>query len=613
MEIVSNEYRIKSVLGRLEMIIDNENTRIGSDPQFDLKVSNAHKSRCLYELSMLFRDTDPAELAAAHLDQLHGLKKKLVLTPGASRRISKRFVPWPTSSRMPFRTRTPTAPIPRNNSPRVETDDQARPHRYLGLRHHLGLGLFFGVSGDGAGAAAIDSKQGALELVKGETITVPVIGDGAITGYFLGRISFMMNKEMLKGVTLPLTEMTTDQLFSLLVGNKMVDLAHIKSFDPKAFRDEIKKGMNERLGGEYVADVMLEQLDYLSKEEVKENSAGQPKKLGAPVKIIEGAPPREHRPRPPIETTDYLCTNGAFGRRLSLGRIWLINHLYEHRNSRNFPKSCLKPSCYISWHSLACAVFRDRGDAVQPLRDRSFRDLRVRKYGLVFRDLGRMTHPRQEVGMNLIANFAVLASRRTIFDLPVCDLGWDDALVFINELASIPVGQTVVCFVNAHNMLTALRDDDYYRIMSRNLVLPDGIGLNIASQIAHGAPFPANLNGTDFVPAFLTFMEAPRRIGLIGGTRSVVEAAAENFRKHTPWHEFIVISDGFFDKVDSTDVVEEIERQKPDILIVGMGTPLQEKWVHDKIRADHARLVLTVGALFDFVSGAVPRRRRPCG
>ncbi|MBB4192953.1 hypothetical protein GGE45_004097 [Rhizobium aethiopicum] len=138
--------------------------------------------------------------------------------------------------------------------------------------------------------AATDSKQSALELVKGETITVPVIGDGAITGYFLGRISFMMNKDMLKGVTLPLTEMTTDELFSLLVGNKMVDLAHIKSFDPKAFREEIRKGMNERLGGEYVADVMLEQLDYLSKEEVKENSAGQPKKLGAPVKIIDGAP-----------------------------------------------------------------------------------------------------------------------------------------------------------------------------------------------------------------------------------------------------------------------------------------------------------------------------------
>ena len=46
MEHVSNDYRIKTVLGRLEMIVDNENVRIGTDPEFDLKVSNAHKSRC---------------------------------------------------------------------------------------------------------------------------------------------------------------------------------------------------------------------------------------------------------------------------------------------------------------------------------------------------------------------------------------------------------------------------------------------------------------------------------------------------------------------------------------------------------------------------------------
>lgn len=218
-----------------------------------------------------------------------------------------------------------------------------------------------------------------------------------------------------------------------------------------------------------------------------------------------------------------------------------------------------------------------------------------------------MKHYRQEAGMNLIANFAVLASRRAIFDLPVCDLGWDDALVFINELLSMPVGQTSISFVNAHNMLLALRDEEYRDILSQNLVLPDGIGLNIASKIAHGSPFPANLNGTDFVPALLTFMEQPRRIGLIGGTRAVVERAAVNFRRHAPWHEFIVISDGFFDKNEPSAVLAEVAAQDLDIVIVGMGTPLQEKWAHKHIRADHARLVLTVGALFDFVSGSVPR------
>lgn len=77
MEMVSSDHRIKTVLGRLEMIIDNENQRIGHDPEFDFKVSNAHKSRCLYELTMLFRSSDPKELANNHVDQLHALKAKL--------------------------------------------------------------------------------------------------------------------------------------------------------------------------------------------------------------------------------------------------------------------------------------------------------------------------------------------------------------------------------------------------------------------------------------------------------------------------------------------------------------------------------------------------------
>jgi len=212
--------------------------------------------------------------------------------------------------------------------------------------------------------------------------------------------------------------------------------------------------------------------------------------------------------------------------------------------------------------------------------------------------------------LNQVADFAVVASRRMIFDLPVCDLDWDDALTFVNELASLPVGQTSISFVNAHNMLVMLRDDGYRDVLERNLVLPDGVGLDIASRVAHGEPFPANLNGTDFVPALLTFMERPRRIGLLGGKRSVVEKAAEKFRQHAPWHQFVVVSDGFFDPARSNAVTAEIGRQKIDMLIVGMGTPLQEKWVAEHVGPQHARLVLTVGALFDFVSETVPRAPR---
>ncbi len=69
--------RIRNILGRLENIIDNENARIGKDPEFDLKASNSHKSRCLYELTMLFRDSEPEHLPQAFLPQMKGLKEKL--------------------------------------------------------------------------------------------------------------------------------------------------------------------------------------------------------------------------------------------------------------------------------------------------------------------------------------------------------------------------------------------------------------------------------------------------------------------------------------------------------------------------------------------------------
>lgn len=73
------DVRLKTVLGRLELIIDNENDRIGKDSMFDIKTSNAHKSRCLYELTMLCRDTTPEEFPTGFSSQMKFLKQKLML------------------------------------------------------------------------------------------------------------------------------------------------------------------------------------------------------------------------------------------------------------------------------------------------------------------------------------------------------------------------------------------------------------------------------------------------------------------------------------------------------------------------------------------------------
>ncbi|OLP58153.1 UDP-N-acetyl-D-mannosaminuronic acid transferase [Xaviernesmea oryzae] len=209
--------------------------------------------------------------------------------------------------------------------------------------------------------------------------------------------------------------------------------------------------------------------------------------------------------------------------------------------------------------------------------------------------------------MKLFPRTSVHPPRRAIFNIPICDFGWKEALAFADEAASLPMGQTVISFMNANNANVLQSDEDYRNILMRHTVLPDGHGMDIASRAFHGSAFPANLNGTDFVPSLLTYMTRPRRVVLIGARPDILARATEAFKRHTPWHDFIAVADGFIDHQASREAMDRVSELAPDILLVAMGTPRQEKWVDRYVGPGHARLVLTVGALFDFVAGDVPR------
>lgn len=205
------------------------------------------------------------------------------------------------------------------------------------------------------------------------------------------------------------------------------------------------------------------------------------------------------------------------------------------------------------------------------------------------------------------ASLSPALSQRSILGVPVADPGWANAFDFASEAACRPVGQVRIAFLNANNANLMMKDAEYREVLRRQVVFPDGHGVDIASYVFHGTMFPANLNGTDFVPALLTYIDRPLRIAMIGARPDVLARAAENLGKHAPWHEFMPISDGFFDRSRSREILAEVRARKADILIVAMGSPMQEKWVDAHVGAQDARLVITVGALFDFVANAFPR------
>lgn len=134
-------------------------------------------------------------------------------------------------------------------------------------------------------------RLASMQVVKGEVINVPLLANGAVNGYFITRISFLMDKEKMHVVAqMPLTEMMTDELYTLLVGNKMIDLANTKAFQLDAFKQKIKEGLNQKMGEGTVADVMVEQIDYLGKDDIRDNTTRSAKNQVAPTKIVEGTP-----------------------------------------------------------------------------------------------------------------------------------------------------------------------------------------------------------------------------------------------------------------------------------------------------------------------------------
>ena len=74
---------LAAVIGRIEDVIDAETAGIRSGVSFDLKGSNARKSRYLYELNRAMKGLGQAEFPAEHRENLTRLRQKLARNEAA--------------------------------------------------------------------------------------------------------------------------------------------------------------------------------------------------------------------------------------------------------------------------------------------------------------------------------------------------------------------------------------------------------------------------------------------------------------------------------------------------------------------------------------------------
>jgi exopolysaccharide biosynthesis WecB/TagA/CpsF family protein len=192
----------------------------------------------------------------------------------------------------------------------------------------------------------------------------------------------------------------------------------------------------------------------------------------------------------------------------------------------------------------------------------------------------------------------------------VARLTWEQFARWMEDRVRGPAGPppALLYIVNAHTVNLAWSRPEYRALLNGGtLVLNDGVGLEMATRLA-GQRFHYNFNGTDLFPRIfqdLARPEAPLRTFLYGAAPGRADAAAAHIRERFPGVEVVGTVDGY--QQDDEAVVERINAAAPDLLLVAKGNPLQEEWIHRHAPRLRVKVATGVGALFDFLSGNVPR------
>lgn len=144
-----------------------------------------------------------------------------------------------------------------------------------------------------------------------------------------------------------------------------------------------------------------------------------------------------------------------------------------------------------------------------------------------------------------------------------------------------------------------------------DLVLTDGKPLIWMSRLL-GTPIKEKISGSDYFPEVCKM--AAREgfsVFLLGAAEGVAKKAALNLMKkyqnlkiagvYSPSYSFEN------DVQEISNIIRRINRAKPDILCIGLGTPKQEKFYHQYKDLLNVPLTLHIGATIDFEAGVVKR------
>lgn len=164
-------------------------------------------------------------------------------------------------------------------------------------------------------------------------------------------------------------------------------------------------------------------------------------------------------------------------------------------------------------------------------------------------------------------------------------------------------GQIVT--INPEMISAAQKNSDFAEIInSAELVVADGIGVEIGLKILGYKV--KRIAGIDLGKALVEkFTASGKSVAMIGAKPGVVDSAIENLSKEYQNLNVVYSHDGYFD--NDEDIIESVISANPDLILVALGSPKQEFFIHNiKEKLPNSTLI-GLGGSFDVWAGVVER------
>jgi N-acetylglucosaminyldiphosphoundecaprenol N-acetyl-beta-D-mannosaminyltransferase len=203
------------------------------------------------------------------------------------------------------------------------------------------------------------------------------------------------------------------------------------------------------------------------------------------------------------------------------------------------------------------------------------------------------------------------ALRVDLFRCPLDVVSFDEAAAWCFSAASARENPSQLVTVNAQSLLM-MHDDPAMdeAVRGAAMIVADGASMALAARILN-LPWKERVTGVDLMQRLMR-EGAPKglRVYYLGATDQVLDRLLAITSEKYPGLVVAGYRNGYFDRNNDGEVIENIRASNADVLFVGMPTPFKELWLHRNLGRFGVGLAIGVGGTFDVIAGLVPRAPR---